>query len=245
MSSWGPWASLLKQLTIPQDAGPGDPRIVIGSTLPPPLDTYLVFGTQPFIATIVLYSGTPTDDDYIFFGLVRFPTAVYLKIGAVLNGAVLESGPGFPWSLGLNFDGSGTVSIDASAHTVAGQNSAWSVLKAVDPATGNTQESWHAFTFQNAWINDPGAFQSTLMYRRTVLNTVQINGIVRSPNPFNAIMGNLPASYRPITPQPIWAWTGAAVNTIIRIDTNGDVNALGNTTVLTTWWIQAEFPLDK
>lgn len=245
MSSWGPWSSLLRQLTIPQDAGPGDARIVIGSTLPPPLDSYLVFNQQPFVATIVLYAGTPTDDDYIFFGLVKFPNAVYLKIGAVLNGAVLEISPGFPWSLGLNFDGTGTVAIELLADVVAAQNSAMSQIYALQPLSVSTQENWHAFPYANAWADDPGAFQSPLKYKLNPLGHIELSGIARSPNPFNQVIGVLPAGWRPVTPQGVWAWTGSGVSTILRIDTNGTINAVGNTAISTTWWIQGNFPIDK
>lgn len=237
--------AIFDSLTLPNTAAAGQARIFIGSPPPPPLNTYTV-GGQKFAAGIAFYGGTPGDDDYIFVGLLAFAGAIYLKIISVLNGAVLELNPGIPWSLGFNFSTiTGDTSIELLADVVDLHNSATSEIRALQPGTANTQEIWHNATFSGSWINDPGAFQSPLQYRYTVLNTVEFQGIVQSPNPFTATIFKLPAGYRPNTPQGVWAWTGAGISTILRVDTNGDVVALGNTAVTTTWWLQGSFPLGK
>jgi len=89
-----------RSLTIPSNAGPGDARIVIGTDLPPPLDTYVVqpFNRQ-FAAAIIFYSGTFGDDDYSFIGNINAGGPfVGLYIGAVINGVIIEReiGTGFP-----------------------------------------------------------------------------------------------------------------------------------------------------
>lgn len=100
MSFQGAWSSVLRTLTIPQDAGPGEARIVIsGSQLPPPLDTFLVTtlaGDAPYSAGIVFY-GEGDDTTYQYIAVVpepgvsdRFAT----HWGCVLNGAVLEENNG-------------------------------------------------------------------------------------------------------------------------------------------------------
>src|ERR1700754_2104041 len=76
-----------RSLTIPNNAKPGDPRIVIGTELPPPLDTYLVnpYATR-FAAAIIFYMGTPSDDDFAYIGIVGVGGPfVSLIFGSVVN----------------------------------------------------------------------------------------------------------------------------------------------------------------
>ena len=88
-----------RSITLPSNAGPGEARIVIGPDLPPPLDTYVV---QPFnrhfVAAIIFYSGTPSDDDYIFMAVASPGALTAMYNGIVINGTVIEriNGAGFP-----------------------------------------------------------------------------------------------------------------------------------------------------
>lgn len=84
--------------------------------LPPPLDTYLFYGSALADSGIIAYQATPTDDDYDFLVHIPTPGTSIWLFGAVLNGAVIESGgtPGRPAALSTAFDGSGKFTIDMS-----------------------------------------------------------------------------------------------------------------------------------
>lgn len=92
-------------VTIPAGALPGTPRIVIGTVLPPPLDTYLAtvggIGDFPYKAAIILY-GPNGDNNFQYIALLADAGtgAFNSHWGAVQNGVVLEQtnfGPGhFP-----------------------------------------------------------------------------------------------------------------------------------------------------
>lgn len=97
-----------KSLTIPSNAGPGDARIVIGTVLPPPLDTYVVNPfAQRFSAAIIFYMGTVGDNDYAYIGVTNNSAPfVSLYFGAVNNGVIAErtTGSGFPAGMQMDTD---------------------------------------------------------------------------------------------------------------------------------------------
>jgi hypothetical protein len=87
--------------------------MVIGSELPPPLDTYQFYGTgNRADSGIVFYQVTPTDDDYNFLVHVRAASQSVITIGHVLGGSVLEKAAGFPAGQAWTFAGSGLVNND-------------------------------------------------------------------------------------------------------------------------------------
>lgn len=86
-------------LTVPEGAGPGEVRIVIGVELPPPLDTYLYKGVSRFAGAILFRQ--ETDDEFLFIGLVNneaggTETGLTIQLGGVRNGVVVEDNPGEP-----------------------------------------------------------------------------------------------------------------------------------------------------
>jgi hypothetical protein len=103
----GDWGVDSPNITLPPGAGPGDPRLVIGPILPPPLDTYLFFGTDKATTAIIWYGGTSSDDDYSFLAQVPTLSAHFIYVGHVLNGAVVESSVGRPGGQWWMFNGSG------------------------------------------------------------------------------------------------------------------------------------------
>lgn len=70
----GPWSSLLREITIPQDAGPADPRIVI-TTNPP---TTIAGGNEVNAAILLYFSET----DYFYLGVIGGPSYGILFLGA-------------------------------------------------------------------------------------------------------------------------------------------------------------------
>lgn len=86
----------LRQLVLPAGAGPGTPKIVLGPDLPPPLKTYLFYGSIPPTAGIVFYGTFPADDTYTFLVLVQAANFVDVVIGHVVAGVMVELRAGFP-----------------------------------------------------------------------------------------------------------------------------------------------------
>lgn len=162
-----PWSDYpLRSIVIPQDAGPGDPRIEITPTLPPPLDTYLYLGTTDLIGGIIFYRGTPGDQDYGF--IVQAETASELLIlqGFVRAGVVVEFAAGdpagFQWS--ADFGGSAQPDLFALGRLWTGLNTdtglyvgdiraspAWATTGPwAGPAVGGTTTSATYVTMPNA-----------------------------------------------------------------------------------------------
>jgi len=92
----GDWTVPPQSLTQPPFAGPGTARIVIGPDLPPPLNTYLFYGTILATNGTIYYGAFPADDTYTFMVLVQSTFFVDVVIGHVVNGAVVEYQAGFP-----------------------------------------------------------------------------------------------------------------------------------------------------
>lgn len=93
-----PWSDYpLRTITLPGDAAPGSPRLVLGPDLPPPLDTYLFAGAaDPAVSAIIWYAGITGDDDYSFLAQVVVGAAIAVWFGHVIGGAVVETRPGLP-----------------------------------------------------------------------------------------------------------------------------------------------------
>lgn len=98
-----PWSDTPEDpFTIPAGAGPGQARIVIGSQLPPPLDTYVPDGVYSFATglsgAVIIYS-QGDDEQYVFIAGVEDgagPEIGGLIIGFVSGGVVMEYTPGTP-----------------------------------------------------------------------------------------------------------------------------------------------------
>lgn len=92
----------LVSLTLPFNAGPNTSRIVIGPTLPPPLDTYVTVN-GPYQAGIIFY-GTGDDTTYTYMCVIDnagFGAYNEVHIGQVLGGFVQEESPGVPSAISL------------------------------------------------------------------------------------------------------------------------------------------------
>lgn len=97
----------LRQLVLPAGALPGSARIVLGPDLPPPLDSYLFFGTTKAGGGIIFYAGTSSDASYTFIVFVNFGAVFSVHVGHVLTGTMLEKSTGVPAGLRISFQGSG------------------------------------------------------------------------------------------------------------------------------------------
>lgn len=106
------FAALLS-LVLPAGSPPGTARIVIGSDIPSPLDTYQFetpLASGLFLkadAALIFYEGTPSDDDYNFIvhATDSLPSRSMIIIGSVLNGAVNQIGPNHAQGLYCSFSG--------------------------------------------------------------------------------------------------------------------------------------------
>jgi hypothetical protein len=87
----------LRQLVLPGGALPGTPRIVIGPDVPAPLNTYHFFaGSGPMAdAAIIFYQGG-AGVNFNFLAHVSSGAGTFVWVGAVKNGAVVESSPNLP-----------------------------------------------------------------------------------------------------------------------------------------------------
>lgn len=87
-------STIVDPITFPSTSGPGQARFVLGTQLPPPLNTYVVdtsLGSTTYKAAIIIY-GTDVDT-YQYIGLLAdnaIPNLFNVHWGAVVNGAVVE-----------------------------------------------------------------------------------------------------------------------------------------------------------
>lgn len=96
----------LSTLTLPFNAGPGQARIVLGGTLPPPLDTYMTI-SGPYEAGIIFYSeGDDTTYTYLC-DVANTGAFTEVHLGHVRGGAVQEYSPGEPAVMLWQANGSG------------------------------------------------------------------------------------------------------------------------------------------
>lgn len=106
----------LRQLVLPWGASTGTPRIVLGTDLPPPLNTYLYLGLYSIRAAIIFYgAGAST---YNFLALLETGGgALTLVEGGVVGGAVIENPSGIPvgTSLSITSGAGGTASYNIQA----------------------------------------------------------------------------------------------------------------------------------
>lgn len=90
-----PFLNPITTLTIPENAGPNDPQLVITSVLPPPLDTYEPLGANSrYVGGILWFAQGPADDNFDFQCMAvqpATPTAVRIDLGSVRGGAVAET----------------------------------------------------------------------------------------------------------------------------------------------------------
>jgi len=107
-------------LQVPSTGVAGEPRILIGPALPPPLDTYVFnahgIGPTGFAAAIVWFGRDtipPLDDLYEFIGIVdnAASVAAVLVYGMVQNGAVREYSAGRPAGLTTITQGAGVTTV--------------------------------------------------------------------------------------------------------------------------------------
>ena len=108
--------------TYPDGALPGQPRTVIGPDLPPPLNTYLFFGTTLADSGIIFYQATASNDDYNFLVHIGAGSEATLILGHVLNGAVLERAAGFAAGQSWYFNGAGMVNNDVNVSALGGDH---------------------------------------------------------------------------------------------------------------------------
>lgn len=97
----------LRRLVLPAGAGSGTARLVLGPDLPPPLDTYLFFGTTKAVVGLVWYGSAIGNNSYSFLVEVPDPAGTTtLWIGHVRAGVVIETLAGFPAGQQWSFDNS-------------------------------------------------------------------------------------------------------------------------------------------
>lgn len=212
----------INSLTIPNTAGAGTARLVLGSEFPPPLDTYLFFGSTKAAAAIIYYSGTPSNDDYQFDAIVQLPGAHYVIRGTVLNAQMNEFSPGRPYGFFTQFDGSGVASFThqgaagITGKFIVGPGSAsyirasgtfpdpvaiFDYLHAQDPSISfpDTAETWHSLTLVNGWT---GTLK--VLMGASPPNTWWMRGaIVAGTKVDGTTVANLPGAYIPATAQDI------------------------------------------
>jgi len=96
------YSNPLFELIIPEGAGPGDPRIVISTGLPAPLDTYVFkdsFGDPATaIAAILFYGGSLiADNSYGYIALIpSFNDDLMIHMGSVMEGIMQEAAVNYP-----------------------------------------------------------------------------------------------------------------------------------------------------
>jgi hypothetical protein len=188
-TGWG--NNVTYSLTLPSDALPGQPRIVIGSQLPPPLDTYVVAPwSRPFTSGIIFYAGTAGDDDYIFLAVVVQSAGfngVNLTIGAVANGVLQERSPGVPGGLRLSMDTNSPLDVHFDLANFAGQLSRVSMGSGVPPVLTTDKQiapmqsvdeiAWFIPAVGGVTLNVTGVYQ---LLGGSPLNIIVVNEAIRA-----------------------------------------------------------------
>jgi hypothetical protein len=244
----------INSLVIPNTAGAGTARLVIGSLFPPPLDTYLFFGTTKAAAAIIYYSGTPSNDDYQFDAIVQTPGAHFVYRGTVLNGAMNEYSAGRPVGYYTVFDGGGNASFthqgDAAitgkfavggtaTSYIRGQGTfpnpvaIFDYIHAQDPSVGfpDTPETWHALTLVNGWTGSLKVLMGasppqTWWLRGAIVAGTKVDGTT---------VANLPGAYIPANAHDIVCSAfGGALSAAqlphLNVTTAGAINIFGMNT---------------
>jgi hypothetical protein len=269
--SGGAWSNdQARNLILPPGAGPTDAQIVIGPDVPADLQTFWQSGSGanslvgsglpanfPFtvIGAILFYDTGAADYGYLALvdgnnGVNHYAYFVtgFNSAGVGVHQAwaiIRPAGGPTDVLVGTNISNDKLDIVNAlhlltaSASTVDGQLIVTTTGSLVGTNSSGAAETWHAFPFANGWTNSGGA--ANLQYRRTALREVQLIGTIHSPNPFNQTIGTLPAGYRPLNQQGIWAWTNTGSGQLIRIDNAGVCGGFGSTAIATDWWVNGTF----
>lgn len=240
----------LRNLVLPWGAPSTSPRMVLGPDIPAELRN--ASGDFTWYAAQLWYYGSGSD--FYFEGLATntvFGVQEHIS-GTCVAGVVTfyefaegaGSGdyPAVKWGTD-SYNGARRVKLVVRQSDI--MITTTGTLKAEDPVLDDgTLETWHGLPYVNGWANNAAPNLQPLRYRKDALGRVQIVGAAFSPNPFNSVMGTLPAAYRPPKDVSVWAWTGGANAQLLQVTIAGVVQVFGDTTVNRTWWINGSFPLD-
>lgn len=274
MGKFGSDWVILGGLTNPA-TGTGTSRIVIGADVPPELRTYgidtaiisylndkttNIEAGYFFIGSSNRFDGGASDNRVLAFGNVVYPT-----LGDPLSATQNDVKTNFQQNMNSPYpqtifkdqevvfwtDARMDLSSGANKFDVQGTKLYARIdandIRAGQPGTASTVETWHAATLLNTWANFGGAFVTTkYRYIASPPKSVEIIGtITNGTNANGTVLFTLPTGYRPATQQRnvIYAFGGtlniAGETPAVDTATTGNVTCLGcvNATILTFHYI--------